>query len=379
MTVTTAPTLATIVTPGLVLDLSRLRRNLDRMAARLGARGVPLRPHLKTAKSLPIARLAAPRDDSPITVSTLAEAEYFAGDGYRDIFYAAGLGPGKFARAAALSQAGVALVTMVDARATAEQLSQAAHAAGVSFRTVIEIDCGEHRGGMLPESDELIPTARALGLNFAGVATHGGQSYGARSEAETAAVADSEAQAVRTAANRLTAAGWPCAIVSLGSSPTALAGADLSGITEVRAGVYMFWDLFQAGIGACQLDDLALSVVAEVIGRPAGRNEFLVDAGAFALSKDLSTAALPPERQAGFGWVCDLEGRLLPGLAVRRVWQEHGLVTSAEPLPPEAFPIGSRVRILPNHACPMAAAYSHYNVVNGGQAVVAIWQRVNGW
>ena len=102
MTVTAAPTLATIVTPGLVLDLSRLRRNLDRMAARLAVRGVPLRPHLKTAKSLPIARLAAPRDDSPITVSTLAEAEYFAGDGYRDIFYAAGLGPGKFARAAAL-------------------------------------------------------------------------------------------------------------------------------------------------------------------------------------------------------------------------------------------------------------------------------------
>lgn len=379
MTVTTAPTLATVVTPGLVLDLSRLRRNLARMAARLAARGVPLRPHLKTAKCLPIARLAAPRDDSPITVSTLAEAEYFAGDGYRDIFYAAGLGPGKFARAAALSRAGVTLVTMVDARATAEQLSQAARAAGLRFRTVIEIDCGEHRGGMRPDSEELIPTARALGLNFVGVATHGGQSYAARSEAETAVVAESEARAVRTAANRLAAAGCPCEIVSLGSSPTALAGADLSGITEVRAGVYMFWDLFQAGIGACQLDDLALSVVAEVIGRPAGRNEFLVDAGAFALSKDLSTAALPPERQAGFGWVCDLDGRLLPGLVVRRVWQEHGLVTAAEPLAPAAFPIGSRVRILPNHACPMAAAYSHYNVVDAGTAVVATWPRLNGW
>jgi D-serine deaminase-like pyridoxal phosphate-dependent protein len=379
MTSTAASTLATIVTPGLVLDQSRLRRNLARMAARLGARGVPLRPHLKTAKCLPIARMAAPNDDSPITVSTLAEAEYFAGDGYRDIFYAAGLGPGKFARAAGLHRAGVALVTMVDAPRTAELLARAALAAGVRFRTVIEIDCGEHRGGMLPDSGELIATARALGPNFAGVATHGGQSYGARSEAETAAVAESEAQAVRTAANRLTAAGWACEIASLGSSPTALAAADLTGVTEVRAGVYMFWDLFQAGIGACQLDDLALSVVAEVIGRPADRNEFLIDAGAFALSKDLSTAALPPERQAGFGWVCDLDGRLLPGLVVRRVWQEHGLVAATDPLPPGSFPVGSRVRILPNHACPMAAAYSHYNVIDGGPEVVATWSRINGW
>ncbi len=379
MTSTAPSTLATIVTPGLVLDRARLRRNLARMAERLAARGVPLRPHLKTTKSLPIARMAAPNDESPITVSTLAEAEYFAGGGYRDIFYAAGLGPGKFARAAALSRAGVALVTMVDAPRTAQLLTEAATAAGVRFRTVIEIDCGEHRGGMPPDSPDLIATARALGPNFAGVATHGGQSYGARSESETETVANDEAKAVQTAAQRLAAAGFTCQMVSLGSSPTALAGADLTGVTEVRAGVFMLWDLFQAGIGACRLDDLALSVVAEVIGRPPGRNEFLIDAGAFALSKDLSTAALAPERQAGFGWVCDLDGRLLPGLVVRRVWQEHGLVVATDPLPQGSFPIGSRVRILPNHACPMAAAYSHYNVVEAGTDVVATWARINGW
>ncbi|WP_415910205.1 hypothetical protein [Oleiharenicola sp. Vm1] len=86
-----------------------------------------------------------------------------------------------------------------------------------------------------------------------------------------------------------------------------------------------------------------------------------------------------PEKNAGYGFVCDLDGRRLPGLRVARTWQEHGLVVSAEPLAPDAFPIGSRVRILPNHACPTAAAHDRYFVVNGTRDLVAEWPRVNGW
>jgi D-serine deaminase-like pyridoxal phosphate-dependent protein len=367
-------------TPCLVLERGKLARNLARLATAAAARGVRLRPHLKTAKCAEIAHLAAP-DRAPITVSTLREAEYFAYHGWTDIFYAVGLGPGKRVRTAELLRAGVRLVTMVDHPATAAAIAEFAQREKLTFRTVIEIDSGDRRGGVAPSSAQLLTIARTLGRHFAGVATHGGHSYAARTEAEIAAVAQMEVEAVRIAATRLHIDGFPSEIVSVGSSPTALvAGIDLAGVTEVRAGVYMFWDLFQAGLGVCAIDDIALTVLAEIIGRPADRpNEFLIDAGAFALSKDISTAALPPEKNAGYGWLCDLDGSLLPGLRVARTWQEHGLVVSNTPLPADAFPIGSRVRVLPNHACPTAAAHDRYFVVNANREVAAEWPRLNGW
>ena len=369
-----------ISTPCLVLERGKLARNLARMAATLAIRGVRFRPHLKTAKSADIGRLAAPPPGGAITVSTLREAEYFAHHGWRDVFYAVGLGPGKLPRVAALLRSGVNLLTMVDHPDAAAALHDFAQREALTFRTVVEIDCGDGRAGLPPDSAGLIAVARALGPYFAGVATHGGHSYEERDPAGFARVARAEADALRSAAARLHAAGFPSPVLSLGSSPTALAGVDLAGITEVRAGVYMFWDAYQAAIGACTHEDIALSVLAEVIGRPAHRpNEFLIDAGAFALSKDISTAKLGPEKNAGYGLVCDADGNLQPGLRVTKVWQEHGLVVSPAPLPADAFRIGSRVRILPNHACPTAAAHDRYFVVEHSRDVAAEWTRVNGW
>ena len=373
------PVLAQLPTPCLLLEREKLARNLARMASAVASCGVKFRPHLKTAKSVEIAHLAAPAG-APITVSTLREAEYFAHHGWNDIFYAVGLGPGKLARATALLRGGVRLVTMVDHPEAAAAVYAHALLADVPFHTVIEIDCGDHRGGVTPESVELLTIARNLGPCFAGVATHGGNSYSSHHRTGQVAAARTEAAAVCFAAARLQAAGFVSEIVSLGSSPTALAGVDLTGVTEVRAGVYMFWDAYQVGIGMCSIDDIAMSVLAEVIGRPAARpNEFLIDAGAFALSKDTSTASLPSGRNAGYGWVCDAGGRHLPGLRVAKTWQEHGLVVSDTPLPADAFPIGSRVRILPNHACPTAAAHDRYFVLDGDGHVTAEWPRVNGW
>lgn len=374
-----AASLETITTPSLVLDRGRLERNLTRVAQIVAGRGVKLRPHLKTAKSIDVARLAAPEKDAPVAVSTLLEAEYFFQNGYRDIFYPVGLGPGKFARAARLLRAGAHLLVALDSLEAAEALAAYAAAQAVPFRVAIEIDCGEHRGGVTPDGPELLPIAQALGPLFAGVATHGGQSYEARTTTELHRVGQAEADAVRSAAARLAEAGIACALVSIGSSPTALTHNSLTGVTEVRAGVYMFGDLYQAGIGTCTLDDLALSVLTEVIARPAGRDAFLIDAGAFALSKDLATASLPAALQAGYGWVCDLDGKLLPGLKVDRVWQEHGRVVSDRPFTAGAYPVGTRLRILPNHVCPTAAAHGSYHVVNRSRAVQTVWPRINGW
>ena len=200
-------TLETLDTPCLVLERGRLQRNLARFAAIANARGVRLRPHLKTAKSIAIARLAAPDPATPVAVSTLLEAEYFFGHGYRDIFYAVGLGPGKLLRAASLIRSGARLLTCLDEVALAAEVASCAAREGVAFRTLIEVDCGEHRGGLAADGPELLNAARALGKCFAGITTHAGQSYDARTPVEMNRVAEVEVATARLAVGRLATAG----------------------------------------------------------------------------------------------------------------------------------------------------------------------------
>lgn len=357
-------TLDDLPTPCLVLDVGILRRNLARMAAAVARHpGVVLRPHLKTAKCVEVARLAAP-GGGPITVSTLAEAEAFWAAGFHDQVYAVGITPQKLDRAAALP--GVNIIT--DDLDVAQAI--AAHPGPLS--ALIEVDVGEQRGGVGPEDAALLAIAAALGPRLAGVITHAGHSYAGRSDAEMARIADIEHAGVLRAATRLRNAGHAVGIVSLGSSPTALHAATLAGVTDVRAGVYMFGDLFQAQIGTHTDTDIALTVLTSVIGRRPGA--LLLDAGAIALSKDRSTAA-PGLRDDGFGLVWDLDGKPSLGrVVVERAYQEHGVALGAPDMP-----IGARLRVAPNHTCLMAAAHAGYAVVDGGRAVIGHWSRINGW
>jgi D-serine deaminase-like pyridoxal phosphate-dependent protein len=167
--------------------------------------------------------------------------------------------------------------------------------------------------------------------------------------------------------------------VSAGSTPTAVHAGSLEGVTELRPGVYVFFDLDQVGIGACAIEDIAVSVLASVIGHNRRAGRVLIDAGALALSKDVSAGEFMSH--VGYGLVCPA-GSTVPmdGLYVAEVHQEHGLIAAAEGAPPyDVLPIGSKVRVLPNHACITAAAHPAYHVVEGGPEVIARWERANGW
>jgi D-serine deaminase-like pyridoxal phosphate-dependent protein len=242
-------------------------------------------------------------------------------------------------------------------------------------RTLIEIDSGEERGGVLPDSDMLLELGARLGGCLTGVMTHAGHSYSGRSVRDIARIAEAERSSVSRAAARLRDAGHPISIVSAGSSPTALHAENLACVTEIRAGVYMFGDLFQAEIQTHALDAIAMTVLTSVIGRRPGR--VLVDAGGLALSKDRSTEATA--RDYGFGLALDIDGtRALGNAVVRKAYQEHGVI-ELDPSRPVDLPIGTKLRIAPNHTCMTAAAHDRYFVVDGDQDVVAIWHRVNGW
>lgn len=362
--------LADLPTPCLVLDRRILRRNIERMAQAVGRRGVALRPHMKTAKSIDVARLALQGQPGGITVSTLAEAEYFAAHGIADILYAVGVTPQKLDQVAKLNAAGAQVTVLTDDPETAGAI--AAHPRPP--RALIEIDTGESRGGVTPDDDDLQKIAALLGPHLAGVMTHAGHSYSGRSIDDMVRIAEAERAGVVRAAEALRGAGYAAPIVSMGSSPTALHAESLAGVTEVRAGVYMFGDLFQAEIGTNGLDDIAVTVLTSVIGRRPGR--LLVDAGGLALSKDRSTEAAPVDY--GYGLVLDLAGRKFGDAIVRRAYQEHGLI-ERDPGEPIELHVGDRLRIAPNHTCMTAAAHDRYHVIDGGDTVVAVWPRVNGW
>ena len=375
------PDLSSIVeTPSLLLDRQQMTQNIARMRAKLGGLGVRMRPHVKTNKCLEVARHFFDEGSGPITVSTLREARFFLDKGFRDLLYGVAIAPNKFAQAAELVALGAALTLVLDSAQTASLLADYARAHGQRFDVLLEIDCDGHRSGLPPDSPMIVEIAQILrrgGIEVKGVMTHAGNSYNSKTTDEIEACANQERDAVVQAAGRLRKAGFPVTVVSVGSTPTALFATDLSGVTEVRAGVFVFFDLVMAGLGVCKVSDIAISVLTTVIGHQADKGWIITDAGWMAMSRDRGTASQALDQ--GYGVVAGVDGRPLDDLIVVAANQEHGIVGARDGRTDIALPpVGTRLRIFPNHACATAAQHGGYHVVDG-DAGLAYWPRFGGW
>lgn len=380
----TTRTLLELETPALLLEQGRMKSNIARMRNQLARLRVGFRPHVKTAKCIDAALAMSGGAPGPITVSTLREADYFAGHGFTDILYAVGITPNKMEHVAALLKRGVRLTVILDSAEAAQALAQSAARLPIPgpIQALIEIDCDGHRAGILPESADLLAVAQTLaagGVVVAGVMTHAGASYECRGDSELQAMAEQERSRTVRAAERLRHAGHAAPVVSVGSTPTALFAQDLAGVTEVRAGVFVFFDLVMAGLGVCRVDDIAVSVLTTVIGHQRDKGWTIVDAGWMAMSRDRGTAAQPIDQ--GFGLVCDASGRALPEYIMVSANQEHGIIAHRDGATGAALnlPVGAQLRILPNHACATAAQHARYLVVDGTPVVAAVWERIGGW
>ncbi len=381
--VQSSSSLAQLPTPAALLDLDRLDRNISAMQRRALRLGVRLRPHAKTSKSVDVVRRQLAAGATGLTVSTLKEAEQFFAAGIDDIVYAVGIAPNRFARSLALIRAGCRLKLVTDSAEMAAALSRFGAANGQRFDLLIEIDSDGHRGGIVPDSPALLELGRLIGdsdgLRLAGVLTHAGESYECRTPEALRAMAEQERARCVAAAEALRAAGYECPIVSVGATPTACSAERLDGVTEMRPGVYAFFDLVMANVGVCDLDDIALSVLATVIGHQREKGWAIVDAGWMAMSRDRGTAR--QRIDYGYGQVCGLDGRPIAGATLVGANQEHGIVAIAGSPPAaiaERLPAGALVRILPNHACATAAQHDHYQTVTG-QSSGPEWQRFSGW
>ncbi len=374
-------TLPDLDTPALLVERDKVAANAQRMRSRIESLGSTLRLHVKTAKCLEVTRMVA-GDAGPLTVSTLKEAEVFASHGYHDILYGVAFAPHKLRRALDLARRGVNLKITLDSLETAGALAADLKGASEKLPVLIEIDCDGHRSGLRPDDPAILEIARVLsgsGAEVAGVMTHAGGSYDCRSIDAIRAAARKERESVVHAATRLREAGFAAPVVSVGSTPTATYGEDLGGVTEVRAGVFVFFDLVMAGIGVCGVEDIAMSVLGTVIGHQRDKGWIITDAGWMAMSRDRGTAKQPLDQ--GYGVVCDAAGRPIEGLIVSDASQEHGIVShrSGDPKRMPELPVGTLLRILPNHACATAAQYDRYQVLAGGDRIEAAWQRFAGW
>ena len=380
---TRAETIFDLSTPALILDRPKLEGNAARMRKRVGQLGVALRPHVKTSKSIDILKILSGSADLAITVSTLAEAQYFFARGVRDILYAVGIAPVKLPQVAELIRAGCKIRVILDSLEAAEAVQAFGSSEGLTIEALIEVDTDGLRAGVAPDDELLIEVARRLGSSsgaaLIGVMTHAGGSYSARSLGEFEAIAERERAGAVGASDRLRSAGFPIEIVSVGSTPTVHYARTLEGVSEARVGVYAFGDLVQAELGTCAMSDIAISVLASVIGSNKIHGRVLTDAGFLALSRDRGTADFAVDW--GYGAVCDAaSGELIKDVRVGSTNQEHGIVTARSgEIDWSRFPIGGRVRILPNHACATAAAYDRYFVTEGDEWIVDIFERVNGW
>ncbi|MBC7610431.1 MAG: DSD1 family PLP-dependent enzyme [Polaromonas sp.] len=374
--------LSTLETPAALIDLARMQRNIERMQSRMTALGVRFRPHVKTSKCTPVAKAQQAAGAQGITVSTLKEAAQFFADGFSDILYAVGMVPGKLPQALGLRRQGCDLKIITDSVASASAIVAFGREHGEVFEVWIEIDSDGHRSGIKPEDAMLLEVAHILhkgSQKLGGVMTHAGASYDFDTPEALRAIADQERTACVRAAERLREAGLPCAVVSVGSTPTALSATQLEGVTEVRAGVYVFFDLVMHNIGVCDTSDIALSVLTTVIGHQSEKGWAIVDAGWMAMSRDRGTQK--QKYDFGYGQVCGLDGELMPGYVLTGANQEHGIVSLQGGLDGDIasrFPVGSQLRILPNHACATGAQFPAYQAVDEDGRVTE-WGRFYGW
>jgi D-serine deaminase-like pyridoxal phosphate-dependent protein len=348
-------TIHELPTPALLLDIDTLERNLRNMAERCADLAVRLRPHVKTHKCAEIGLAQRALGATGITVSTLAEARAFAEAGFDDMTWAFPVIPGRVGEAAELGRQ-VRLGVVVDSREAVDALVST----GERFRVWLKVDCGYGRAGVDPASDFPRGLAERIaggGLEFVGLLSHSGNTYRSSGRYEMARIAEAERRTMVKLAADLAREGIEVPDVSVGSTPSMSAYGSLEGITEVRPGNYALYDYTQVLLGSCTVADCAATVLASVVSSSPDRGACVVDAGALSMSLDPGPAHL--ERRS-YGEMLDDRGfgGLRRNARLVSLSQEHGVLSAG-------LPVGSRVRIIPNHSCLTVACFDGFYVVRG--------------
>lgn len=343
-------TIAELETPAVLIDLEKVEANLRSAQSLADAAGLRLRPHIKTHKLPRFARRQVELGAAGITVQKLGEAEVMADAGLDDLLLTFNIiGAAKLARLAAL-HARVRIRSVADSAECVDGLAGTFVDPIAPFGVFVECDTGMGRCGVQTPADALALARRiaaAPGLAFAGLMT-----YPAAGKYRESLAWLSQARAV------FAAAGMDIPEITTGGTPDIGHMGAASGIaSEYRPGTYIYMDRSQVAAGAATYEDCALTVLATVVSCPAA-GRAIIDAGSKALTSDLLGLQ-------GHGYLPDYPEARIVGLS-----EEHGtLDVSACANPPS---IGTRLRIIPNHCCPVTNLFDQVHLIDADGRVQTV-------
>lgn len=347
-------------TPALIVDIDKLRFNIDDMARFAAANGIVLRPHAKTHKTPQIGKLQMEAGAAGLTVAKLSEAEVFIDAGCSEILVAYPLvGSTKHRRLVELCGR-AHITTVVDHIEIAEALSKSMSVNGIELPVMVEVDTGLSRCGVAPGEparDLAQFIDRLPGLRFAGLLTHEGHAQLAGSPDQVRATGLSAGEMMAETAELIRRSGLEVPIISVGLTATAKITATVAGVTETRPGIYVFYDRSEVLHQVVGPDRCAARVLTTVATRPAA-DRIILDAGTKALTSDRAGVSPPV---AGHGIVLGH-----PDWEIRSLSEEHG----ATAVPPEdPARIGERVEVIPNHICPVINLFDSMFITQGDRVI----------
>ena len=356
--------------PVLLVDKSKVLRNVDRMARKARVSAVLLRPHFKTHQSADLAEWMRSFGIHKITVSSVDMAEYFGRNGWDDITIAVPVNIHQIPRINELAKA-IDLNVIIDSEPAAFRLREGIT---VPLNVLIEIDTGDHRTGISAERTDLIlkvaaTLSQAPALRFRGLLTHAGHSYETKGARDILRIHESSRASLQDIKRALEEAGYHQLSISVGDTPSCtIVDRFLPPIDEIRPGNFVFYDIQQRSLGVCADEDIAVGVACPIISKNPERKELVIYGGSVHVSRE--SLSLPSGRPF-FGHIARLDEAQaawtapIPGAYLSALSQEHGKVAG-----PEDFfrqmEIGDTLIILPIHSCITASLYSEYHVLNGG-------------
>lgn len=346
-----------MATPAVIIDIDRMRKNIQRMQDHCNAHGVQLWPHIKTHKMIEVARMQIEAGATGLTCAKLGEAEALLPSGVRRVFIAHSLvDPLAAPRIKALASQLDELVLAVTSPKQAPYLEKVLAAADCKLPVMLAIDSGLHREGVRGE-EQAIETAKMIHslphMHLKGIYTHEGFFYGMEEDKQEAAI-DALHQLLLRVREKIDPSLelWP------GCSVTARRMATKPGITAVRPGAYPFGDLALAHtLSEMQWDDVALTVHACVVDQPEA-GLALIDAGSKVFSSD--------KAKDGIGGMA-LDRR---DINVVRCNEEHGYLGGKDV---DQLTIGGKLRFIPAHVCTVVNLTDSV-LVCSGDAVVDKWK-----
>lgn len=348
-------------TPCIVIDMEQVQRNIHNMQSIADRRQCLLRPHIKTHKSVEIAKMQLAAGACGITCATVSEAEVMAAGGIQDIFIAYPLvSTHKLIRAVQLHRQIKRLILAVDSIAGARILSQMAVSENTILEVRLEIDTGAGRTGIpMAELDEAGQALWGLeGLRVTGIYTFKSLIYRDQPTTDAGLAGAEEGSMMAEAAKRLRKMGFEIQDISAGSTPTAASCADAGLVNEIRPGTYVYYDQMTHLEGACAADEIAAAVYVTVVSTPK-QSLAVVDGGSKTFSGDV-VLGKPPLFFRNYAVLPDH-----PHLLFNRMNEEHGILRSRQG--PTGLSVGEVVAMVPLHVCTAVNLQDTFYAVSGNE------------